>query len=389
MTSIDELTADWRAQGAYRAAPALADGFAAPVWTAIDMDVFVPHWRDLARSSVAPNPFQEDGFVLPGLRQFDPDGQIALAHLVVHGRLVGLLPICTARTYHRRPLPHLAGWQHANSFCGEPLIAPGYEEAFWSALLAWGDQADGYALFLHMGDLPAEGAVLEALRRVAARDGRTVRTVHREERAVLVHGPSPQAHLAAAASKKRRKEFARRRRRLEDQGDVRVERSDNGQGIEAWIADFLALERAGWKGNEGSALACDPRTEFLFRESLASAAQSSRLQRLSLTLDGRPIAMLATFIAPPAAFSFKTAYDETLAQFSPGVLLQIENLALLEREDIAYCDSCAAPDHPMIDHLWRDRRTMVKVSVPIGGPIRRRLGSLITGFEARRWKDRS
>jgi hypothetical protein len=98
--------------------------------------------------------------------------------------------------------------------------------------------------------------------------------------------------------------------------------------------------------------------------------------------------MLANFLAPPHAFSFKTAYDEDLARFSPGVLLQLENLALLDRDDIALTDSCAAPDHPMIDHIWRDRREIVKVSIPIGGRLRRIAGSILTGIEGRRLEKR-
>ena len=149
------------------------------------------------------------------------------------------------------------------------------------------------------------------------------------------------------------------------------------------------MERTGWKGTENSALACDPRTEALFRESLTGAAQAGRLQRLAYHLDGKPVVMLATFVTPPHAFSFKTAYDEELARFSPGVLLQLENLALLDREDIALTDSCAAPDHPMIDQIWRDRREIVKVSIPIGGRLGRWVGTALTTFEARRLENRS
>ncbi|MBK8375584.1 MAG: hypothetical protein IPL18_12200 [Sphingomonadales bacterium] len=54
----------------------------------------------------------------------------------------------------------------------------------------------------------------------------------------------------------------------------------------------------------------------------------------------------------PGSFSFKTAFDEDHARFSPGVLLQIENLKLLEKAGLDWCDSCAAQDHPMIDSLW-------------------------------------
>jgi hypothetical protein len=81
--------------------------------------------------------------------------------------------------------------------------------------------------------------------------------------------------------------------------------------------------------------------------------------------------MLANFLTPPGAFSFKTAFDEDYARFSPGVLLQIENLALLQRDGIDWCDSCAAQDHPMIDSLWAGRRAIGRYSVAIGGRAKR------------------
>ena len=98
--------------------------------------------------------------------------------------------------------------------------------------------------------------------------------------------------------------------------------------------------------------------------------------------------MLASFVAPPHAFSFKTAYDEELARFSPGVLLQLENLAMLEREDIALTDSCAAPDHPMIGQIWPDRREIALLSVAIGGALRRAVGAGLIAIEIYRTQRR-
>ena len=77
------------------------------------------------------------------------------------------------------------------------------------------------------------------------------------------------------------------------------------------------------------------------------------------------IAMLATFLTPPGAFSYKTAFDERYARFSPGVLLQRENLAILQRDGIAWTDSCAAADHPMIDHIWRERLPLCDLMVAL------------------------
>jgi hypothetical protein len=90
------------------------------------------------------------------------------------------------------------------------------------------------------------------------------------------------------------------------------------------------------------------------------------------------LAMLVNFMCAPGSFSFKTAFDEDYARFSPGVLLQIENLALLEHPHIAWCDSCAAEGHPMIDSLWTGRRAVGRYSVAIGGSGRRAIfGALL------------
>ena len=109
-----------------------------------------------------------------------------------------------------------------------------------------------------------------------------------------------------------------------------------------------------------------------------------RLERLDLALDGVPIAMLATLIAPPGAFSFKTAFDEHYARFSPGVLLQLENLAMLDRAGIEWTDSCAVQGHPMIDSLWRERRALGRFSIAIGGSARRAVFDRLVSHELSR-----
>jgi hypothetical protein len=57
-----------------------------------------------------------------------------------------------------------------------------------------------------------------------------------------------------------------------------------------------------------------------------------------------------------AAWFWKIAYDESVARFSPGVLLTLAlTEELLEDAAVAHADSCATADHPMIDHVWRER----------------------------------
>ena len=131
----------------------------------------------------------------------------------------------------------------------------------------------------------------------------------------------------------------------------------------------LGCGRRAGVGQSYRALKCFGR-ELLFVER-AGAEAEGRLQIVALELDARPIAMLVNFVTPPGSFSFKTAFDEKFARFSPGVLIQIENLRILAREDIAWTDSCAVEDHAMINSLWRERRSLVRLTVPLAGRRRR------------------
>ncbi len=367
----------------------MGEGFHALPWTGLDLGALAPAWEVLARAACSPNPFFEPWFLIPSLCQVDPEGAVHCAMLVREGRLVALMPSWLDRDYHGHRLPHLSAWLHSNSFCGAPLIEPGFEEEFWRAYLACADANAGRALFLQLPQMPVDSAAYIALVTLCTESDRQCRIVHREHRAMLRRGLSAEAYLAAALSGKKRKELRRQRKRLEDEGEVTITRQRDDAGLEDWIDRFLALEMRGWKGAENSALASDPRTAALFREALAGAAEAGLLERLELALDGEPVAMLVNFLTAPGSYGFKTAFDEAFARFSPGVLLQLENLALLDDPAIAWCDSCAAADHPMIERIWRDKREIAWVNVAIGGRVRRRIGAALSAFEARRAEKRA
>jgi CelD/BcsL family acetyltransferase involved in cellulose biosynthesis len=330
----------------------------------------VARWKALAQETREPNPFFESWYLLPAWRALAPR-RVKLLCVEVEGRLTGLMPLAAGRRYYGRPIPHLAGWTHPNSFLGAPLVARGLEETFWRALLSHADSHAGWALFLHLADLPLSGALAQALRQVLAGQGRPHALVWREERAALASELSPEAYLEASMSGKKRKELRRQHARLSEMGALESCRQRDEGDLAGWIEEFLTLEAAGWKGGAGSALACAPATATLFRQALAGAGTAGRLERLTLRLDGRPVAMLASFLTPPFAFSYKTAFDESLSRFSPGVLLQRENLEILQDRRIGMTDSCASADHPMIDHIWRERRAVGRLSIAIGGGLRR------------------
>ncbi len=322
------------------------------------VDGLAAEWTALAARASEPNAFAEHWFVAASLRTLGAGRDIRLLEVRRGSRLIGLLLVSVETGYARLPVRHVENWLHSQAFLATPLVAAGEEKAFWTAALAALDEADWAPNFLHLRGLAEQGPVRRAL---------PGETVYREVRAFLQSDLSPLAYYERAVRQKKRKEIRRLRNRLAELGPVEARTLDDPSALVSWCDGYLSLEKAGWKGKEGSALADRPETELFFRQIVAAAQAEGRLQFLRLDLGGRPIAMLVNFLTPPGSFSFKTVFDEEFARFSPGVLIQLENLNILERDDIGWMDSCAVEDHPMIDSLWTERRSIVRVTVRLRG----------------------
>jgi len=336
------------------------------------IDSLAAEWIGLAAAASEPNAFAEHWFVAASLRTLGQGRDVRLVEVRRGGRLIGILPVSIETGYARLPVRHLENWLHPQSFLGTPLVAAGEEKAFWTAVVAVLGEADWAPGLLHLKGLAEDGPVQRALAGAV---------VHREMRAFLRSDLSPEAYYEQAVRPKKRKEIRRLKSRLAELGEIEAKALSDAAELPAWCDTFLALEKAGWKGKEGSALACNPRTERFFREALAGAEAAGRLQFLRLDVGGRTIAMLVNFLTPPGSFSFKTVFDEDYARFSPGVLIQLENLAILTRGDVQWMDSCAVEDHPMIDSLWTERRAIVRVTVRLKGGRRGAVFALCRALE--------
>ncbi|MDB5689684.1 MAG: family N-acetyltransferase [Sphingomonas bacterium] len=325
-------------------------------------------WDALAANAAEVNVFAERWFAVPAARHL-PQGAGAQLMQLWEGsgpgrRLIALLPLTLSRRYGRIPVRHVGNWTHYQCFLGTPLIRAGCERQAWTAALAALDRMRWARGFLHLDGLVEGGAVHRGLLAAAALRGFSCDTVHRSERALLESGLSPDAYYEASVRKKKRKEHKRLANRLAELGTVATRRLTGRDDLAEWCDAFLALERSGWKGSAGSALGSTDGTAQFFRAAIAGARAAGRLEMLRIDLDDRPIAMLVNFIAPPGAFSFKIAFDEAYARYSPGVLIEIENLQILGHDDVAWMDSCAVENHPMINSLWTGRRAIVRVTTP-------------------------
>lgn len=335
-------------------------------------------WDALAISASEPNAFAERWCLAPALQLLDPARSARLLAVELDGALIGMACLMVRGRYGPLPLRHWTNWTHSNHFHGAPLVHRGQEEIFWQAVLQWCGEQQHAPFFLQWQKLTRDGPLHRALVTVAGMEAGPDPVVHQESRAMLASELEPAAYWDFAVRGKKRKELRRQTARLTELGAIEHRHWQRDEEVRPWIDAFLALEAEGWKGREGSSLASNPATEAWLRTIIVGARDAGRLDMRMLVQNGRPLAMLINFFCPPGGFSFKTAYAEDMARFSPGVLLQQANLAVLDRDDLQWIDSCAAPDHPMIDSIWRERRTLIWINVPLrsGRSDRWRLATL-------------
>ena len=224
------------------------------------------------------------------------------------------------------------------------------QEFALEAVADWVASRWPWAVGLNLDAVNVDGGLAKALRAMAARRSLPLDASNPRLRAALACGPG--GSFAALLGAKRRKEWGRARRRLEERGRLEFAWSDNRSAIE----DFLALEAAGWKGERGTALVAEPNRAAFARAMLAGFASDRRLRIARLSLGGRLIASGVVLRSSGRAFYWKTAFDSAFGEFSPGVQLTLSMSRDLETEPgLALADSCADPNHSMIDRIWPAR----------------------------------
>lgn len=323
-------------------------------------------WQDIAAAAAEPNVFAEPWMIAAGLRCTGEQPRRIVTRSA-DGRPTGAAMMQRAARYGRLPLPHVRLWSHPNCFGATATARAGAETAMWTALIAEVARLHPAAMLLAVPGIVEGSALHHGLIDAAAAADLPLVVEDRVTRAMLATDLDPETYWEQAVRAKKRKELRRQWARLGEEGTLTVDRLAPESDITSWISEFLELELGGWKGANGSALGSAPETERFFREAMTAAHERGAVAMTALRIDGRAIAMLVTLLSGRGGFSFKTAFDESYARYSPGVLLQRESLSLLHDLDLDWIDSCAAQDHPMIDSLWTGRRTVLTLALPLPG----------------------
>ena len=184
--------------------------------------------------------------------------------------------------------------------------------------------------------------------------------------------------LSRSLDPKRRKELKRLRNRLNEQGDLKLAVLQPDGSAAPFIASFLELEAAGWKGKSGTALGSEDDLAATTHKALAALHQVGKLRFWSLKLGERTIASLFAYVDGNKANLGKIAHDEAYGKYSPGSLLVLDATESIFNEgSIIEVDSSAVPGHPMIDHLWRDRLGFADIMVAPASVSTLRFGVIV------------
>jgi len=127
--------------------------------------------------------------------------------------------------------------------------------------------------------------------------------------------------FATRIGKKRRAELRRTERRLREQGDLHIEVYTGGPDLDARLAEGYRVEAAGWKGEQGTAIASTQTMGGFYTAVAHWAARQGWLHLVFLRLDGRAIAFEFILAHDRVMYDLKGGYDEQYRAWGPGIWL--------------------------------------------------------------------
>ena len=342
-------------------------------------------WDDLSSHPLHPVPHASATWLGGMLSELSTDARrgVLLVARDAEGDLAGIAAMRRDGLV-RNPFPVLRSWAPPMMYSGAPLIDRRAPEATLRSLLGAARRHCGArAMIFHRVEMasPLHAAFLAT----AQHHGLAFVGLDRRECAALDATADYETWFEASFPRKRRKEFRRLRTRLSEVGRLESASWTEEQSLDIWVEQFLELERSGWKGHRGTAIGCSEESARFLSVALRRLAQRGDLLFWRLSLDDRPVAMLFGMAGLDRASLIKIAYDEVFARFSPGVLVTLDATAeLMRRPDVQLVDSCAVPNHPMIDHLWRERLAFEDIVIATPGTSPATFAAIVAVERARR-----
>lgn len=270
----------------------------------------------------------------------------------------GNLPVSAVTTNIRRMtylgtplLDANGGWEAARTLLNT-LVAHRRSAAYRMAVIEW---------------LAADGQAADFMREVSGELGLPVYVYEDFEQPFLTRRAQPT--YAESQSKKHRKDYERRARRLADVLGADLELV-NRAGDAAAVDEFLTLEAAGYKGDNGVAMTTRPGEPEYFHEVCRRYAALGRLHVLQLRGKGRTVAMQVSVEAQDGLFLLKVTHNEAFAHYDPGIQLHLRAMEYFHHETAAqFIRVCTFAGNELLLRLYPERRRTSTWMVGLGGRV--------------------
>lgn len=354
---------------------------------------FVPAWEELAAAAMEPNVFYEHWMLLPALEAFGSGKDISVVLVLSHDlhstdappKLAGLFPLERVRNFRNLKLSALSLWQHVHCYACTPLVRAETASECMIELFRWLQSGSANASLIELQCVCGDGPFHKKLVDLSNELGLLSRVTDIFTRGLWHKGDDMKGDPESGVSGDLRRRLRRKERRLCERGRVEHLLLRPEDDVARWIDEFMQIEASGWKGSGGTALADSESGRSYFRQIATSAFHRGRLLMLGINFDGRPIARRCAFAAGEGSFAFKTAYDEKFADYSPGAMLELDNIRQLRAlPAVRWMDSCASPDNLLVNRISNGRKTIQTLAVGGGA-----LGDLVvSGLPLLRWTHR-
>ena len=332
------------------------------------LETIASAWEDLAAHALEPNPFYEPWIMVPALAANGGSDAFVCVQVWRGNRLDALFPFVREPRFKGLPISILRSWRHSSHMLCTPLVRAGTQAECLRALLAWLRKDGAGASAAELRYLPGDGAFSGALADATRQDGAFVYATEHFTRALLRKHADVEHYLASVLSSDTRKDMRRKERRLKERGELRRVALRPDEDPNRWIAEFLVLEASGWKGRQGGALACTPANRGFASGMLAEAHRRGKLQLVGIDCGDRPVSRCCNLLAGEGAYAYRSAYDEAYAEYSPGVMAEIESIRSFHAAPgVAWMDSITDPDNATLNKLWKHRRPIHSVLLGVGG----------------------
>jgi CelD/BcsL family acetyltransferase involved in cellulose biosynthesis len=279
--------------------------------------------------------FYRHEFIRVWLDNFAPDARLKILTLRgADGALQAVLPLLAQRaSWYGLPVRELRCAANLHS-CRFDLVARDPQvaaRAFLDHL-----EADSGWDVLRLTDVPENGRAFVLSEAAEARGMPT--GVWEANASPWLPLPSSWEELLVGLDAKFKANVRRRRRKLEQRGQVTFERVEGGLGLESALEEGLALERSGWKGAQGTAIAQDGATRGFYTELARTASGQGALALSFLRVDGKAVAFHYALEHGGRYLLLKPGYDEALGECSPGQLMMDEVLRTCIERGLAEFD---------------------------------------------------